>query len=69
MVSGGDGAGNTIEVFSPPYLFDSFGAALPESARPDITSFPDPGAGTIVLHGSTFEVGTSNPRASTGWSW
>jgi hypothetical protein len=61
MVSGGDGAGNTIEVFSPPYLFDSFGAPLPESARPDITSFPDPAAGTIVLHGSTFDVGTSDP--------
>ncbi len=60
MVAGGDGAGNTIEVFSPPYLFDSFGVPLPESARPDITSFPDPAAGTIVLHGSTFVVGTSN---------
>lgn len=60
MVSGGDGAGNTIEVFSPPYLFDSLGALLPESARPDITSFPDPNAGEIVLHGSTFPVGTSN---------
>lgn len=60
MVSGGDSAGNTIEVFSPPYLFDSFGVPLPESARPDITSFPDPAAGTIVLHGSTFAVGTSN---------
>jgi hypothetical protein len=51
---------NTIEVFSPPYLFDSFGAPLPESARPDITSFPDPSAGTIVLHGSTFTIGTSH---------
>ena len=63
MVSGGDGAGNTIEVFSPPYLFDSFGAPLAESARPDITSFPDPDAGAIVLHGSTFQVGTSNPAS------
>jgi Galactose oxidase-like, Early set domain len=54
---------NTIEVFSPPYLFDSVGAPLPESARPDITSFPDPSAGTIVLHGSTFTVGTSNPAS------
>jgi hypothetical protein len=58
MVTGGDS--QTIEVFSPPYLFDAFGAPLPESARPDITSFPDPAAGTIVLHGSTFQVGTSN---------
>ena len=60
MVSGGDGAGNTIEVFSPPHLFDLAGAPLPESARPDITSFPDPAAGTIVLHGSTFQIGTTN---------
>jgi hypothetical protein len=61
MVTGD--SSNTIEVFSPPYLFDSLGAPLPESARPDITSFPDPDAGTIVLHGSTFEVGTSNPAS------
>ena len=62
MVTGGDGVGNnTVEVFSPPYLFDALGAPLPESARPDISSFPDPAAGTIVLHGSTFQVGTSNP--------
>jgi hypothetical protein len=53
----------TIEVFSPPYLFDAFGAPLPESARPDITSFPDPAAGTIVYHGDTFTVGTSNAAA------
>lgn len=53
----------TIEVFSPPYLFDSFGAPLPESARPNITSFPDPAAGTIVMHGETFTVGTSNAAA------
>lgn len=62
MVSGGDGAGNTIEVFSPPYLFDSFGAPLPESARPDITSFPDPAAGTIVLHGSGLRGRHVEPR-------
>jgi len=62
MVTGGEDVNRrTIEVFSPPYLFDALGAPLPESARPDITSFPDPTAGTIVLHGSTFEVGTSNP--------
>lgn len=57
MVTGG--TSTTIEVFSPPYLFDAFGAPLPESARPNITSFPDPDAGTIVLHGSTFQLGTS----------
>ena len=61
MVAGGSSA--MIEVFSPPYLFDSFGGPLPESARPDITSFPDPTAGTIVMHGSTFDVGTSDPMS------
>lgn len=59
MVTGD--SSNTVEVFSPPYLFDSLGAPLPESSRPNITSFPDPAAGTVVLHGSTFEVGTSSP--------
>jgi len=58
IVTGGEGPNNTtIEVFSPPYLFDSFGVPLPESARPDITSFPNPDLGEIVLHGSTFTVG------------
>jgi hypothetical protein len=52
------GSSTTAELFSPPYLFDAFGVALPESARPNITSFPDPSVGTIVLHGSTFQVGT-----------
>ncbi len=47
-----------IEVFSPPYLFNTDGTL---ATRPDITSFPDPGAGQIVLHGSTFEVGTADP--------
>lgn len=61
MVTGD--SSQTIEVFSPPYLFDSLGNPLPESARPDITSFPDPDLGTIVLHGSTFAVGTSNPAS------
>jgi hypothetical protein len=64
MVTGGEGANNrTIEVFSPPYLFDAMGAPLPETARPDITSFPDPELNQIVLHGSTFTVGTSNPTS------
>lgn len=61
MVTGG--SSGEMEVFSPPYLFDSLGAPLAESARPDITSFPDPAAGTIVLHGSTFDVGTSDPAS------
>ena len=61
MVTGG--SSQTVEVFSPPYLFDALGAPLPESARPDITSFPDPAAGTIVMHGSTFDVGTSDPMS------
>ena len=46
-----------IEVFSPPYLFNTDGSY---ATRPDITSFPDPNAGQIVLHGSTFEVGTAD---------
>jgi hypothetical protein len=58
MVTGG--GSQTIEVFSPPYLFDAGGVPLPESARPDITSFPDPDSGTIVMHGATFTVGTSS---------
>ena len=58
MVTGG--GSQTIEVFSPPYLFGAGGLPIPESARPDITSFPDPDTGTIVMHGSTFTVGTSN---------
>ncbi len=61
MVTGGnwgvDGL-EKIEVFSPPYLFNSDGA---EASRPDITSFPDPEAGEIVFHGSTFEIGTPQP--------
>jgi hypothetical protein len=62
MVTGGEDLNNrTIEVFSPPYLFDSFGAPLPETARPDITAFPDPDLGQVVYHGSTFTIGTSNP--------
>lgn len=65
MVTGGGGdfglsAGvdRTIEVFSPPYLFNPDGSL---ATRPNITSFPDPDAGEIVLHASTFEVGTANP--------
>lgn len=54
---------NVIELFSPPYLFDAVGAPLPDSSRPDITSFPDPEAGEIILHGSSFEIGTSDPAS------
>ena len=53
----------TIEVFSPPYLFDTFGVPIPDSSRPDITSFPDPEAGQIIMHGATFQIGTSNPAS------
>jgi len=65
MVTGGGadaglplGVDRKIEVFSPPYLFNPDGSL---ATRPGITSFPDPDAGQIVLHGSTFEVGTANP--------
>ena len=65
MVTGGGADGGLpldvdrkIEVFSPPYLFNPDGSL---ATRPGITSFPDPDAGQIVLHGSTFEVGTANP--------
>ena len=65
MVTGGGadaglplGVDRKIEVFSPPYLFNPDGSL---ATRPDITSFPDPDAGQVVLHGSTFEVGTANP--------
>ena len=61
MITGG--SSQTIELFSPPYLFDSLGVAIPDSSRPAITSFPDPEAtpSEIVLHGSTFEIGTADP--------
>jgi hypothetical protein len=59
MVTGGDAdTSRKIEVFSPPYLFNPDGSL---ATRPGITSFPDPDAGQIVLHGSVFEVGTANP--------
>ena len=64
MVTGGGGDGylsfnHSIEIFSPPYLFNPNGTQIPDSARPRITTFPDPDAGEIVLHGSSFEVATS----------
>ena len=58
---GGDCAlsfNTSLEIFSPPYLFNPDGSP---ATRPEITSFPDPGAGEIVLHGSTFEIGTADP--------
>jgi hypothetical protein len=54
MITGG--SSETIEVFSPPYLFNSDGTP---ASRPVIDSYPDPGVGTIILHGSTFEVETA----------
>jgi WD40 repeat protein len=61
MVTGGGADGwlsfnHSIEIFSPPYLFNTDGS---EASRPEVTSFPDPEAGQIVLHGSTFEIETS----------
>jgi hypothetical protein len=49
------GGGETIEVFSPPYLFNADGTP---AVRPVIDSYPDP-LGAIILHGSTFEIGTA----------
>ncbi len=54
MITGGDS--ETIEVFSPPYLFNADGTL---ASRPLIDSYPDPAAGAIVLHGSTFQIGTA----------
>lgn len=51
------GSSERIEVFSPPYLFNSDGTL---ATRPDIASFPDPALAQIVLHGSSFEVGTAD---------
>ncbi len=50
------GGSETIELFSPPYLFNADGTL---AARPVIGSYPDPGVGTIILHGSTFDIGTA----------
>jgi len=49
---------SSLEIFSPPYLFNHDGT---EATRPEIISFPDPEAGEIVLHGSTFEICTHDP--------
>lgn len=48
-------ADRTIEVFSPPYLFDGDGNDAP---RPEITSAPD-----LVHHGRDFAIETPNPAA------
>lgn len=66
MIAGGAAAGgctasveNTIEVFSPPYLFNADGTP---AARPVITSIdgvaPAPDVVPTVHHGATFVVGT-----------
>jgi hypothetical protein len=54
MMTGG--SSETIEVFSPPYLFNADGTP---ASRPVIDSYPDPAGGTIILHGSTFQIGTA----------
>lgn len=54
MITGG--SSETIEVFSPPYLFTALGTP---ASRPVIDSYPDPAGGAIILHGSTFEIGTA----------
>lgn len=54
MITGG--SSQTIEVFSPPYLFTAAGTL---ASRPVIDSYPDPAGGTIILHGSTFQIGTA----------
>ena len=53
------GSSQTIEVFSPPYLFNADGTL---ASRPTIDTYPDPAFGTTILHGSTFEIGS--PQAS-----
>lgn len=53
MVAGG--STNRIEVFSPPYLFNSDNSL---ATRPQITSFPDPDGGDVILHGYDFDIGT-----------
>jgi hypothetical protein len=49
------GSSQTIEVFNPPYLFNADGTL---ASRPTIDTYPAPSAGTVILHGSTFEIGT-----------
>lgn len=50
------GSSETIEIFSPPYLFNADGTL---ASRPTIDTYPDPAGGTIILHGSTFQIGTA----------
>ena len=69
MAAGGAAAGgctvsveNTIEVFSPPYLFNLDGSL---AARPAILSIdgvePTPKVAPTVHHGSTFVIKTKEP--------
>ncbi len=63
MTTGGGGDGllsinSTLEIFSPPYLFNPDGT---EATRPEITSYPDPDAGEMVHHGASFELGILDP--------
>ncbi len=62
VITGGDSWGpvdDIIEVFSPPYLFNSDGSL---ASRPEITSFPDPDHGHVILHGGSFELETAHPE-------
>ncbi len=62
MITGGDSWGpddDIIEVFSPPYLFNSDGHL---ANRPGITSFPDPDHGHTIFHGGIFEIKTAHPE-------
>jgi len=52
------GAEREIEIFSPPYLFDS---RCNLASRPEITDWPNPDEGHHILHGQTFNV--DSPQA------
>jgi hypothetical protein len=54
MITGG--GSDSIEIFSPPYLFATGGVL---ASRPSISSFPDPGVGALILHGSAFEIASA----------
>ncbi len=60
-VDPGDADHYTVEVYSPPYLFDSLGQA---AVRPTITSAP-----TAVGYNQTFFVGTPDAANVTGVTW
>ncbi len=49
------GAGREIEIFTPPYLYDSRCNPAP---RPEITEWPNPDENHHILHGQVFTIGT-----------